>query len=107
LHFAIKENGTFVDATSLVDQTVNHQSILDSVTQTEGILTKGVESIGGLIYEKFIGGGIEHWVSDYIMALPFLVDVSIGVWGLCNMVSSRLATLSVGFIMVLGGLVII
>lgn len=99
--------GHFVDPTSLVDQTVNHQSILDSVKQTEGILTKGVESIGGLIYEIFISGGIEHWVSNYILALPFLVGVSIGVWGLCNMVSSWLATLSVGFIMVLGGLVII
>lgn len=107
LHFAIKENGTFVDPTSLVDQTVNHVSMWDTVTQSEGILTKVVESIGGYIYEKLISGGIEQWVSDYIMALPFLVCVSIGVWGLFNMFSSKLATLSIGFVMILGGLVII
>jgi hypothetical protein len=87
----------------VVDHTFNHVSFWDTVTQTEGILTKGVESIGGLIYEKFISGGIEHWVSDYIMALPFLV----GDWGLFNMFSSKLATLSVGFVMILGGIVII
>lgn len=98
LHFGLKESGQFVDPTPFVEQTVN-TSVWDSLSHTQ--------SVGGFIYEKFIGGGIEHFVSHYIMALPVLVGVSIGVWGLLNMVSSKLATWGVGFVMALGALMIL
>lgn len=103
LHFGLKEDGGFIDPTHLVDQTVNNTSAWDIISQTESILPK----IGGYLYEKFIGGGIEHWASNYIVALPFLVGVSVGVWGLLNMVNSKLASLGVWFVMIFGGIVVI
>lgn len=99
LHFSMVENGQYVDPTSLVEHTVNHTSIWDKIMD--------VQSIGGWLYEKFISGGIEYWVSNYIMALPFLVGVSIGVWGLLSMVNRKIANFGVGLVMVLGGIVII
>lgn len=90
LHFGLKEHGEFVDPTHLVNETVLN-----------------TQSIGGFLYEKTIGSGIEHFISDYIMALPVMVGVSIGVWALLNMVSGRLAAWGVGGVFILGGLVIL
>jgi hypothetical protein len=103
LRFGLKENGQFINPTELVDKTVDQAAPWDILTQTEG----GIPKIGGYMYEKLIGGGLEHWISNYIMALPFLVGVSIGVWGLLNMVNSKIATWGVGFVMVFGGIVIV
>ncbi|PGT89239.1 M23 family metallopeptidase [Bacillus sp. AFS040349] len=106
LHFGMKENGDFIDPTPVVDQTVN-QSLWSQFLERGSVANNDYPTIWGYLGEKLLGSGIEHWAADYIMAVPFLVGVSIGVWGLLNMVNSKIATWGVGFVMVLGGIVII
>ncbi|MCM3160970.1 M23 family metallopeptidase [Metabacillus litoralis] len=107
LHFAMKENGEFIDPTPMVNETVNHPSLWNQFLERGSVANNDYPTIWGYLGEKLINGGIEHWISNYIVALPFLVGVSIGVWGLLNMVNSKIATWGVGFVMVLGGLVAI
>jgi hypothetical protein len=100
LHLGLKNNGEFIDPTPLADRVGEASG---------GVLNWIAEfpTIGGFIYEKVLGIGIEHWISNYIMALPVLAGVSLGVWGLLSMVSRRLATWGVGFVMIIGAFTII
>lgn len=93
LHLGLKEDGSFIDPTPLAHK------VGEFVTEQQ--------SIGGFLYEKIIGNGIEHFISDYIMALPVMVGVGIGVWGLLSMVNKRLATWGMSFVFILGGLALL
>lgn len=97
LHFGLKENGEFIDPTPLAQKLWERGSVADN----------DYPSLWGFLYEKIIGDGLQHWIADYIMALPVMVGVSIGVWGLLNMVSSRLAAWGVTGVFILGGLMLI
>lgn len=97
LHFGLKENGEFIDPTPLAQKLWERGSVANNDYPT----------IWGYLYEKIIGDGLQHWASDYIMALPVMVGVSIGVWGLLSMVNSKLATWGVTGIFILGGLMLI
>lgn len=89
LHLGLKENGHFIDPTPMVN------NLFD------------IQSVGGFLFEKLFKNGFEHWIQDYMLALPVLVGVSIGVWGLLSMVNRSLANLGVGIVFILGGLVLI
>jgi murein DD-endopeptidase MepM/ murein hydrolase activator NlpD len=91
LHLALKENGQYIDPSELVDKMMN-------VEQT---------SIGGFLFDKLIQSRIEHFIADFIVSLPILVGVSLAVWALLNMVSSRLATAGVVGVFLIGGLVLL
>lgn len=68
------------------------------------------EYIGGWIEGWAIDkaqSGLESFVLDLITATPILVGVSIGVYALLNMVSSKLAKLGVFTVFAYGSLVII
>jgi hypothetical protein len=115
LHFGLKENGEFIDPTSIVDKTVNgeHEGILTSIGKwfiergKVNTFENADYNVWGYIGEKAIKGFVDHWLPNYMMALPVLFVVSMGVWGLLNMVNRTIANLGVGFVMVLGGLVVI
>jgi hypothetical protein len=96
LHLGLKENGTFVDPSSLVQKFIERGSVANNDYPT----------IWGYIGELF-KNGFESWVSNYMLALPVLVGVSIGVWGLLSMVNKSLANWGVGFVFILGGLLVI
>lgn len=93
LHLAVKENGQYIDPSLFAEQMIRWN------TETQ--------SIGGFLFEKFISYKFEYFVADFIAALPVLVGVSLGVWGLLNMVNSRLATWGVGFVFIMGALIIL
>lgn len=90
LHLGLKENGQFIDPSPLVEKLFHEP-----------------QSVGGFFFEKLFANGLELWLQNYILALPVLVGVSIGVWGLLNMVNRSLANFGVGFVFVLGGLMVI
>ena len=106
LHFALQDNGQFIDPTQLVEQTVN-SSLLDRFIENGTIGSIDYPSAWGWLGNKLASGFIQDWIANYMLVLPVLLGVSIGVWGLLNMISGRLANLGVGFVMVLGGLLII
>lgn len=97
LHFGLKEHGEFIDPTPLAQKLWERGSVANNDYPT----------IWGYLYEKILGDGLQHWAADYIMALPVMVGVSIGVWGLLNMVHSRLATAGVIGVFILGGLMLV
>lgn len=108
LHFGLKDNGEFIDPTPLVEKLGGTSSSWwDKFIERGSTVNNEYPTIKGYLYEKVIGNGIEYWLQDYIMALPILVGVSIGVWGLLSMVNKKLATWGVGFVFVLGGLMLI
>lgn len=106
LHFALQDNGQFIDPTSLVEQTVN-SSLLDRFIENGTIGNIDYPSAWGWLGNKLASVFIQDWIANYMIVLPVLFGVSIGVWGLLNMISGRLANLGVGFVLVLGGLLII
>lgn len=55
----------------------------------------------------FMANGLHEWAADFMLALPIMLGVSVGVWGLLAMINKRLATWGVGFVMVLGGISLI
>ncbi|MCA1319780.1 M23 family metallopeptidase [Bacillus tianshenii] len=55
----------------------------------------------------FMASGLHEWAADFMLALPIMLGVSIGVWGLLAMINKRLATWGVSFVMVLGGISLI
>jgi hypothetical protein len=107
LHFGLKENGEFVDPTPLVEKLSDGPSLWQRFLERGSVEGNDYPTVWGWLYEKAIGGGIERWITDYLMALPILVGVGLGVWGLLSMVNKRLATWGVGFVMVLGGIIIV
>lgn len=108
LHFGLKDNGEFIDPTSLAENLVAASgSWWDKFIDRGSTVNNDYPTIKGYLYEKVIGDGIQYWLQDYIMALPILVGVSIGVWGLLSMVNKKLASWGVGFVFILGGLMLI
>lgn len=101
LHFGMKDNGQFVDPTSTWEKFIANGKVGDGV----GDIPQ--HNTWEWIAQKILGDGLQHWIADYIVALPLLVGISIGVWGLLNMVHSRLATWGVMGVFVLGGLAVI
>ncbi|WP_226085627.1 M23 family metallopeptidase [Mesobacillus sp. S13] len=101
LHFGMKDNGQFVDPTSTWEKFIANGKVGDGIGDIPEV--NGWKWIG----EKVLGDGLQHWIADYIVALPLLVGISIGVWGLLNMVHSRLATWGVMGVFILGGLAVI
>lgn len=59
------------------------------------------------LFEDKIKSGITDLVADYITAIPILLGVSVAVYAVCNMFSSKLANLSVFGVFVYGALVIL
>ncbi|KAA0565357.1 M23 family metallopeptidase [Bacillus sp. CH30_1T] len=107
LHFGLKDgNGSFVDPTPLAEKLGEYsQSGWQRFLENGNVANNDYPTIKGWLYEKVIGGGIEHWIENYLISLPILVGVSIGVFALLNMVSKRLANLGVILTFILGGLV--
>lgn len=64
----------------------------------------------GVMAKQFVDkikSGYADFLVDYLSAFPILIGVSIGVYALLNMISSKLANLGVGGVFVYGALVII
>lgn len=57
--------------------------------------------------ETKIKGGLTDMVTDYISAAPIMIGISIGVYALLNMFSSKVAKLGVIGVFLYGGLVVI
>lgn len=57
--------------------------------------------------ESKIKGGLTDMVTDYISAAPIMIGVSIGVYALCNMVSSKLAKIGVFGVFAFGASVVV
>lgn len=53
------------------------------------------------------GKVVGDFVTDYILAFPILIGVSIGVYALCSMVSKKLASLGVVGVFVYGALIVV
>jgi hypothetical protein len=66
-----------------------------------------IQPIGGFFLEKLIDYKLEHFIADFTMALPVLVGVSLGVWGLLRMVNSKLASLGVAGVFFFGAVVLL
>jgi hypothetical protein len=108
LHFGLKENGHFIDPTPLADKVAeNTGSAWDRFLQNGDVSNNDYPTVWGWLYEKTLGGNIEHFVSDYISAFPLLAVVSLGVFGLCNMFSRSFAKWGVIITFILGGLAIL
>jgi hypothetical protein len=114
LHFSLKENGHFVDPTQYADKLAGEQhGILTELGKwfiergEPGTYEHADYNVWSNLGEKLLSGFVHHWLPDFMLALPFLAVVSMGMWGLLAMVNKRLATWGVGFVMILGGLVII
>jgi hypothetical protein len=108
LHFGLKENGHFIDPTPLAEKVAeNTGNTWDRFLQNGDVSNNDYPTVWGWLYEKTFGNGIEHFIADYISALPFLAVVSLGVFGLCNMFSRSFAKISVIITFILGGLVLI
>jgi hypothetical protein len=114
LHFALKENGQFVNPTQYADKLAGEQNgILTELGKwfiergKPGTYEHADYNVWSDIGEKMLSGFVHHWLPDFMLALPFLAGVSVGMWGLLAMVNKRLATWGVTAVMILGGLVII
>jgi murein DD-endopeptidase MepM/ murein hydrolase activator NlpD len=113
LHFGLKENGEFIDPSGVVQKTVEHDGILTSIGKwfaergAPGTYEHADYNLWGDIGEKILHGVVQGWLPNFMVALPFLFIVSMGMWGLLSMVNKTLATWGVGFVMVMGGIVII
>jgi hypothetical protein len=108
LHFGLKENGHFIDPTPLAEKVAdNTGSTWQRFLENGDVSNNDYPTIWGWMYEKTFGNGIEHFIADYISALPLLAVVSIGVFGLCNMFSRTFAKLGVGLTFLFGGLAIL
>jgi len=57
--------------------------------------------------ESKIKGGLADMATDYILAAPIMIGVSIGVYALLNMFSSNLAKFGVAGVFVYGGIIAI
>ena len=64
------------------------------------------EYVGEWIVGK-VQSGLENYVIDFITVSPILLGVSVGVYGLFNMFSSKLAKFSVFLVLLYGFLVIV
>lgn len=100
LHLGLKENGQFIDPSHLVNKFIANGKIGDGVGDIPNF-----NIWGGL--GELLKNGFELWLQNYMLALPVIVGVSIGVWGLLNMVNRTLANFGVGFVFVIGGLLLI
>ncbi|WP_264163944.1 M23 family metallopeptidase [Mesobacillus sp. S13] len=95
LHFALQRHGEFVDPSSIVDKTVNY-SWINHFFQNGKVGQIDFFSIPEWIKGKFteatIGNTVD-FISDMALALPIITVVSLSVYALLNMVSSRVAKL--------------
>lgn len=108
LHFGLKDNGHFIDPTPLADKVAeNTGSVWQRFLENGDVSNNDYPTVWGWMYEKTFGNGIEHFIADYISALPVLAVVSIGVFGLCNMFSRSFAKLGVIGVFIMGGLAIL
>jgi murein DD-endopeptidase MepM/ murein hydrolase activator NlpD len=108
LHFGLKENGHFIDPTPLADTVGEYTGgVWDQFKQNGDVTQNDYPTVWGWLYEKTFGNGIEHFVADYLSALPLLAVVALGIFGLCNMFSRTFANCGVGLTFVLGGLAIL
>ncbi|WP_108669567.1 M23 family metallopeptidase [Peribacillus acanthi] len=109
LHFALQKDGEFIDPTSVVDQTVN-SSWWSRFLENGSVANNDYPTlldVGRNTLEKMFSHGFEHWLSNYMLALPVLVGVSFGVFGLLSMVHRSLATAGVGIVLVMGAIAVI
>lgn len=113
LHFGLKENGEFVDPSGVALKKVEHDGILTSIGKwfmergAPGTYEHADYNMWSDLGETIMKGVIETWLPNFMLALPFLFVVSMGMWGFLAMINKRLATWGVGFVMVMGGIVII
>jgi hypothetical protein len=108
LHFGLKENGHFIDPAPLAEKVAdNTGSTWQRFLENGDVSNNDYPTVWGWMYEKTFGNGIEHFIADYISALPLLAVVSLGIFGFCNMFSRSLAKLGVIGTFIMGGLAII
>jgi murein DD-endopeptidase MepM/ murein hydrolase activator NlpD len=116
LHFGLKnDEGQFIDPTAVVDKTVNgeHDGILTTIGKwfaergTPGTYEHADYNLWVDLGQAIMKGVVDTWLPNFMLALPFLFVVSMGMWGLLSMVNKTLATWGVSFVMVMGGIVII
>ncbi|MGD7051406.1 M23 family metallopeptidase [Sutcliffiella horikoshii] len=113
LHFGLKDQtGNFIDPTPL-------SSKLDSLSGKQSFMDRFIENgtVGNVQFPSlpsikewvsdFLKSGIEDWIVDFILALPILLTVGLGVWALLNMISKRLASLGFGLTIISGGLLLL
>ncbi|WP_339145466.1 MULTISPECIES: M23 family metallopeptidase [unclassified Sutcliffiella] len=113
LHFGLKDQaGNFIDPTPLVSK-------LDSLSGKQSLLDKFVHNgtVGNTHFPSFpsikewvgdfIHSGIHNWIADFILTLPILLTVGLGVWALLGMMSKRLAELGFTLVLISGGLMLI
>lgn len=97
LHLGLKENGHFVDPTPLAEK-------LGKFIERGSVSENDYPTVWGWIYEKTIGEGLSHWITDFISVFPLLAVISVGVFALINMFSRSLAKLGVIGVFLLGAL---
>lgn len=85
LHFGMKDGaGAFVDPTPLAGK-------LGEFIERGSVADNDYPSVWGWLNEAIIGNGIDHWLANFSVALPIVLGVGIGVYGLLNMFSSKVA----------------
>jgi hypothetical protein len=85
LHFGLKDGaGAFVDPTPLAGK-------LGEFIERGSVADNDYPSVWGWLNEAIIGNGIDHWLANFSVALPIVLGVGIGVYGLLNMFSSKVA----------------
>jgi len=60
-----------------------------------------------LVLENKIKEGVANFASDFLAALPIVVGVSVAVYALVSMISSKLAKMGVAVVFIYGALVVI
>jgi Peptidase family M23 len=108
LHFGLKENGHFIDPTPLANKVGDYTgNAFDRFLANGNVANNDYPTVWGWLYEKTLGPGLEHFVSNYLSAFPFLAVVSIGVFAVLNMFSRSFAKLGVIGTFILGGIALI
>jgi hypothetical protein len=85
LHFGMKDGaGSFIDPTPLAGK-------LSEFIERGSVENNDYPSVWGWLNEAVISNGVNHWLANFSVALPIVLGVGIGVYGLLNMFSSKIA----------------
>ena len=93
LHFGLKVDGKFTDPSGVVLKTVEHDSVLTTIGKwfiergKPGTYEHADYNMWSDLGESILKGVVETWLPNFMLAMPFLFGVGMGVWGLLAMIN--------------------